>query len=314
MAKEILKPNYQKVEGLIIPMFPPENIRKVMNYKPKPEDVFIATYPKCGTTWMQNVVLYIYRKGQELDSSSDFHILCPFIDPKGTQSMENMPRPGSFKTHLPFTHVPYSSEAKYIYVLRNPKDCCVSMYYHTIRASRAHNHPYAEATFDNFFELFMAGEVEYGDYYDHLMSWYPHRYDKNVLFTTYEAMKDDLKSIVMKVASFLGQEYIEAIEQDNDVMNNILRFSGFDYMKEKLAKAFRHPRKKREEEDADGFEETSAEKKSPEKENICFYRKGIVGDWKNHFSVEQNDRMNKKFIERTEGTEIYDLYKPYMFL
>ena len=198
---------------------------------------------------MQNVVLYILRKGQELENHEDFYTYCPFIDSKGIKSIEEMPRPGPFKTHLPFTHVPYSPEAKYIYVLRNPKDCCVSMYYHTLRNSRARNQPFAEATFDNFFELFMAGEVEYNDYYDHLMSWYPHLHDEQIFFTTYEDMKQDLKSVVLKIASFLGQEYIDAIEKDNNVLNNILRLSEFDYMKEHLSDVFNLPQRKKNQDD-----------------------------------------------------------------
>lgn len=312
MADTRPRPYYKKIEGVLLPgMFKPENIRGVMNYKPTPDDVFIATYPKCGTTWMQNIVLYIFRKGEELRDLSDMHILCPFIDANGLKGIENMPRPGTLKTHLPFSHVPYSPETKYIYVLRNPKDCCVSMYYHT---KSIPPHRYADATFDDFFEIFMSGEVEYGDYFDHLMSWYPHLKDKQVFFTTYEDMKKDTKEVVLKLASFLGQEYIQAIEKDNNVLNNVLRFSSFEYMKARNIEAFIHPPKKPEEgRDSIIIEHKKEEEKPKKGGRIDFVRKGIVGDWKNHFSAEQNERMKKKFIDRTQGTEIYDMYKCYMF-
>lgn len=316
------KPDYQRIDGILFPPFPPDNIRDALTYKPKPEDVFIATYPKCGTTWMQNIALYIFRKGLALEDPNEFHTYTPFIECRGMKSIENMPRPGALKTHLPYTHVPYSPYAKYIYVLRNPKDCCVSLYYHTVSGLQARNHPYGDATFDDFFEIFMSGDVEYNDYFDHLMSWYPHRNDKQVFFTTYEEMKKDTKDVVLRVASFLGKGYINAIENDNNILNNILRFSGFDYMKEHLSNAFKHhPKDKKREhledtesaEQANGIEGTECNHEIPRKTRVGHIRKGIVGDWKNHFSGEQNERMNKKFTEKTQGTDIYDMFSPYMF-
>lgn len=301
------KPKYEEIDGLLVPMFPAGHAREALDYKPTPDDVFIVTYPKCGTTWMQNVVLYIFRKGKELEDHLDFHKLCPFMENKGKKGIDDMPRPGAFKTHFPFTHVPYSPEAKYIFVLRNPKDCCVSLYYHTVRA---HHKTYKDATFDDFFEIFMTGEVEYGDYFDHLMSWYPHFKDSNVCFTTYEDMKRDINGVIFKLAAFLGKEYIDAIKEDASVLNNIARFSGFDYMKKHLSEAAMHgakPQKEREHQENKPVEER------PVKSKPFFHlRKGIVGDWENHFSAEQNERMNEKFIERTQGTEIYDMYKTYL--
>ena len=40
-----------------------------------------------------------------------------------------------------------------------------------------------------FFECFVAGEVDFGDYFDNLTSWYVHKDDQNILFLTYESIK-----------------------------------------------------------------------------------------------------------------------------
>lgn len=34
-----------------------------------------------------------------------------------------------------------------------------------------------DGTFDEFFELFISGNTDYGDYFDHLLGWYAHRWD-----------------------------------------------------------------------------------------------------------------------------------------
>lgn len=308
MASLGKRPLYQMIDGVPCPMFNPDLLREALNYKPKAGDVFIATYPKCGTTWMQTVALYIFRKGRELENQGDFHRLCPFIDARGLKGIEEMPRPGAFKTHFPRTRIPYSPEAKYIYVLRNPKDCCVSMYHH-VRVT--HSIDYSQATFDDFFELFMAGEAICKDYFDHLMSWYPHLKDKNVFFTTYEDMQKDLKDIVLRLSSFLGQEYAETIVKDNSVLNNILRFSSFEYMRKNYTEysgsTFRP-------EDSLIFVKDEDEEKFQVTAKNFHVRKGIVGDSANYFSKEQSERLSRKFAERTKGTEIYEMYKDRMGL
>ncbi|XP_055936478.1 sulfotransferase ssu-1-like [Argiope bruennichi] len=311
MANVKKRPLYAKMNDLMYPaMFSPKCFREAMEYKPKPGDVFIDTYPKCGTTWMQNVAMYIFRKGKELDHPSDFLQCAPFIDMLGQEGIDKMPRPGAFKTHLPYSRVPYSPDAKYVFVARNPKDCCVSFYYH------ARNEPgfgFWDGEFNDFFELFMAGEVEYNDYFDHLLDWYPHRNDPNVFYTTYEDMKKDIKDVILRLSKFLGQEYIEAIEKDNNVLNNIIHFSGFQYMKKHLADVWDIDKGEKHigrmyyglQHIKESLKALKLPEDLPEPE---FVRKGIVGDWKNHFSAEQNERLNAKFLEKLKGTEVLQWY------
>lgn len=314
MANVTYRPHYQAINGIrCASYFSPDCFKEALNYMPKPSDIFIDTYPKCGTTWMQSIASYILRKGKELENPRDFFKLSPFIDCLGNQGVNLMPRPGVIKTHLPYTHVHYSADAKYIIVMRNPKDCCVSLFYHT-KTNVGYN--YWEAKFNDFFELFMAGEVEYNDYFDHIMSWYPHLKNSNMFFTTYEDMKKDTKDIVLRLAKFLGQEYSEAIEKDNKILNNILNFSSLEYMKKHIS-PFHHSTIESEEQldDPNMLNGTKYSVRyrlslnSPSKEKLQFVRKGIVGDWKNHLSEEQSERVNKKLLERTGGTEIYEILK-----
>lgn len=72
---------------------------------------------------------------------------------------------------------------------------------------------FQNGNFDDYFELFMDGKVDFGDYFDNLLSWYEHRNDSNVLFITYEQMKKDPKTYILKIAEFMGEKYkVNSIE------------------------------------------------------------------------------------------------------
>lgn len=73
---------------------------------------------------------------------------CPFLEYSGTSLCDTMYRPGALKIHTRLEHSPYASNAKYVYCVRNPKDCCVSFYHHSL--STLENLEGCE--FDEYFE------------------------------------------------------------------------------------------------------------------------------------------------------------------
>ncbi|KFM75292.1 Sulfotransferase 1C2A, partial [Stegodyphus mimosarum] len=313
----------QTVEGLQIPgIISVEAFRSALNYKPRDDDVFIVTYPKCGTTWTQNILILIFNKGQPLKSQIEFHTASPYLDMTGAIAAEEMPRPNAIKFHLPYHLTPKSDKTKYIYVARNPKDCCVSYFHHM------KNFPFYgfTGTFNDYFELFISGNIDYGDYFDHVLGWYAHRNDSNVLFLTYEEMKEDTAGAILKIASFIDDSlYAETLRNDPEILNNIIKFSSFSYMKDTVNKQVEQMMSMSKEEITNSFMNSqlkrvittfvhpNLEKMCREKdENSCFVRKGIVGDWKNYFSESQSRRMDEKFAERMKGTDLESLWKNYM--
>lgn len=117
------KPNVQDSGyGFTIPkQFSLEAFRSALEYQPRPDDLFIVTYPKCGTTWVQNIVACIFRGGCPFESALEFFSDSPFLEMTGAEGARTMKRPGAIKMHLPFKLAPWSTQAKYIYVARNPK-------------------------------------------------------------------------------------------------------------------------------------------------------------------------------------------------
>lgn len=282
------------------PFIQEKDVVEALNYRPVEGDIFVTTYPKCGTTWLMYIIWEVVNKGAPppppyILMLSDI----PFLEFTGTGPLAKL-NTRIMKTHLPFDRNPYSPEAKYFYVYRNPWDCCVSYFYH----ERDMEPNYESLTFDVFFECFLKGEVPWGDFFDHFLSWYEHRNDPNVFYVKYEDMKKDPRAAVLKVAKFLGEEYSSMLEDEEDLLEKILLHTNFKYLKE-TAPCFTPL-------SPEGFEnltpiELAKKLSSTETQNVKkveFFRKGKVGDWKNHFSEEQKVRFREYIKRKLTGTPV----------
>ena len=264
--------------------FLPECFDSGLAYQARSRDTFIVTYPKCGTTWMQHILWMLSHDGKPLPLGKNINLEVPHLEEVGGDFVSSLSEPRSIKTHLPYDLTPYHPQAKYIYVARNPFDCAVSFYYHTQGFTK--HYDFAEGTFDDFFECFIQGEVDWGDYCDHLVSWVRHKRDRNVLFLTYESMKDDPEAAILEIAHFLGANYIEKVKNPQ-ILASILEHTSFARMSQ----------------DQSRWSSQRPSHMTP------FIRKGKVGDWQSHFSESQTLRLSHKFRMRTTGTEAETLWE-----
>jgi hypothetical protein len=92
-------------------------------------------------------------------------------------------------------------------------------------------------------------------------------------------MLADPRAAIERVAEFLG-ETAAVVARDPALLQRILEQSSFRGMRENQAR-------------------WSSERPA---EMPAFVRKGIVGDWRNHFSPAQARRLVAKFEQRTRGT------------
>ncbi|GFR29956.1 sulfotransferase 1C2 [Trichonephila clavata] len=297
------------IRGLLFPEFfiDADTVERVIDYKPAKDDTFIVTYPKCGTTWTQFLVWEVLHKGAVPPSPNQmmFHYI-PFLEFTGIDVIENLPKPKVMKTHLPFNLQPYSKSAKYIYIVRNPWDCCVSYYHHHCLEPGM-----PQLTFDQYFKLFIKGELGWGDFFDHVLSWYPHRNDPNILFLTYEDMKKNTRKVLLQIAEFLGESYYNDL-QDEEVMNNCLKHSDFKYLKQ-MGMFFPKNPKVDDENAKVALKEIGEIDRNNAKENfteVPFFRKGVIGDWRNYFSGEQIKIFNAYLINKLKNTEMENFWKP----
>lgn len=304
---------FWEVDGVFVSRyFPEEYLRSAIAYRPRPGDLIISTYMKCGTTWMQTIVYAIFNDGIPPKDSRDFMLRSPWIDLLGAEAADKMPRPGAMKTHLPFEKVPYSPHAKYINVTRNPYDCCVSFYHHMLNTQ--FELPYGDG-FGEFLDQFIEGKVPYGCYFRHLLSWYGHRNDANVLLMTFEDLKRDTRGSVLKVADFLGREYGDKLRSDSTLLESVLRMVDIEAMRKifdddmptLISRLFSLP-------PGEALESFDMCKQTPwsvppwrKKDGLI--RKGVCGDYKNYFSDDQLTKMKNWITCKTKDSDVMSLWK-----
>ncbi|KAH6926186.1 hypothetical protein HPB50_015798 [Hyalomma asiaticum] len=300
------------VGGLWIHNFFHEDIiRSTLAYKPRPDDLFLVTYPKCGTTWTQYLILSILTDGYPPKTVVDFMLSSPFMEMMGAEAVERMPRPGLLKTHLPFSLQPYSPHAKYIYVTRNPYDVCVSFYYHmkSVTAKKF------DASFSRFCKLFIAGKTSWGDYFDHLLSWYEHRNDPNVLFFTYEQMKKDTDLWTLKIADFMGEKYGKKLREDPTLLRKVIQASSLKNMQgvfngqmRNIVKDLLRLGPNRAIKSMEVYRSMVAQDGEALHNDDGFVRKGVVGDWKSHFTNDQIEDMRAWIKKKNKTTDVMHLW------
>jgi len=168
-----------------------------LEFVPRPSDVIIASYAKCGTTWLQQMV-HSLRTGGDLDFD-DISRVVPWIETAADLGLDlDSPQrcePRAFKSHLSYDQVP--AGARYIVSVRDPRDALVSAY-------RFFEGWFFEPGSIDIETLGRTRFVEGRAYYTHLASWWPHRHDAHVLLLAYEQMKDDHEGAVRRVAEFVG--------------------------------------------------------------------------------------------------------------
>ena len=186
----------------------------------RPDDVVVSTYPKCGTTWSEQVVLLLQNGGDTSGlnpaTKNSFH---PEELPRGKIWMEAMidqdtssgrpaegefrplplsdfvalPSPRLIKTHAPVEMLlggsdepgaPPCGGAKIVYVSRNLKDACVSSYYHAFN-------PFESGwPFDAWAAAWLSGGSSFGQWCEVTRDWYAlsQRWPEQILFVLVRAI------------------------------------------------------------------------------------------------------------------------------
>lgn len=191
--------------------------------KPRPGDIYVATFPKSGTTWMQMIVFQLVTGGRgEFDHIQQ---VAPYYErlvmvPGAEALLDALPSPRILKTHLSWWALRLPRDARCIFVTRAPYDSFVSAYHHACQREGV-NLP-----FERQMRATLRGTTIFGSWYRYMRSWWPHRKDPKVLHVRYEDLRHDLEGQIRRIAAFCD------IPIDERRMGDILEKCGFAYMKQ----------------------------------------------------------------------------------
>ena len=196
----------------LLPISSSETLRKAKEFPSGREDIFITSYPKSGTTWLQAQVFTLinldrvrnHKENLELRHITDY---APFFEVDGTwqdcekptlkarynESHDKLGR-RIFNTHLLPSQLPLTT-GKIIYVVRNGRDVAWSFYNHLSNQIIGDGGD-DFGSFDNFLRLWLNGDLPYSKWIDHVATWKAYTDSEEgrgkVLLLHYESMKEDL--------------------------------------------------------------------------------------------------------------------------
>jgi aryl sulfotransferase len=227
--------------------------RRWDDYEPRADDIVIATAPKCGTTWTQQIVVSLVFQDT---LPRPIPTVSPWIDARFRGFSEEVhanlraqTRRRVIKTHLPIDGLPLYDEVRYIHVARDGRDALMSM----------HNHftGYTDGQYENFdrigledpaigrpYPRFPASPAEYfriwistpaapghtegtpgPSWFDLEAGYWAERRASNVLLVHYGDLKTDLDAEMRRISGFLD------IAVDEAVWPSLVAAASFDSMR-----------------------------------------------------------------------------------
>eukprot|EP00924_Labyrinthula_sp_SR-Ha-C_P000068 snap_masked-scaffold_60-processed-gene-0.34-mRNA-1 protein AED:1.00 eAED:1.00 QI:0/-1/0/0/-1/1/1/0/307 len=225
-TKEVLAELRKRLDGF----FSPKSLEVGRHFKPREDDIFVATAPKCGTTWALQICHMLRSNGNtdyhDLLLETPWDIIAHDIDQDLDADHKYSPR--VFKSHETYENI--AKGAKYIFVTRDPEDAFVS-YFHFLLQSPILNtstcsmNAFAKTLFEN--RGLFALPVEQIISYVEAVKKNP----ENVLFLFYEDMRENPRNNIEKIAKFMGLNKLSE-EEFKSRCDAAEKYSSLKYMKE----------------------------------------------------------------------------------
>ncbi|GJN03981.1 hypothetical protein PR202_ga21484 [Eleusine coracana subsp. coracana] len=266
-------------------------------FKPRADDIILATYPKSGTTWLKALTFVLANRSRHPVTGNEHPVLTqhpqdlvPFLELPDralhpVEELEALPSPRLLCTHLPHAFLPSGTSSlgcRIVYLCREPKDVMVSLW-HYVNKMR----PDFFIQFDRAFELFVQGISFYGPIWDHYLGyWKPSVTEPDrVLFLKYHEMMADPTKHVKMLAEFLGVPFTREEESAN-VPEEVVKLCSFDHLK--------------------GLQVNSVGRSDRigglPMDNSSYFRSAKVGDWRNHLTEEMANKLDCVIQEKLKGS------------
>ncbi|XP_054154809.1 sulfotransferase ssu-1-like [Oppia nitens] len=268
-----------------------ENRKFIQQYPIGDRDRVLSTYPKCGVSWIQHIIWLIVRHGQ-LDRGARQSFDNYYIDMVGPKLLDTVRRDDPhgrdvivIKTHIRSDRLPFHRRrTKYLTVLRNPKDVCLSLYSHIAGLyPRVFRLLEPLGLFRLYFWLWTTFSVV--DYFQSALYYWRQRTDPNHTVLIYEDMVRNPRDNIRRIAQYLGDDYLSRLDKqcpdgdrDELLIDRIVRMSAVKEMKQFHG-------------------------------DDIHVRKGVVGTWRDRLTRAQSDTIDRKAELTWFGTELETLWE-----
>jgi aryl sulfotransferase len=221
------------------------------DYVPRKDDIVIATAPKVGTTWTQQIVSLLVFQSTE---PKPLHGISPWLDCRLRDNLADMQallegqtHRRFIKSHLPFSALPVWDEVRYIHVARDGRDACMSYLnhyngytdsvWHRLDAVAARDGtlpspaPRPPRDVRGFFRHWITPggttrAEQMGDgFFEIEQAFWNERRRSNLLLVHFNDLKADLDGEMRRIAAFLD------ISVPQDLWPDLVEAAGFEAMK-----------------------------------------------------------------------------------
>lgn len=198
-----------------------------LDFEERESDIFVVTYLKSGTTWMQVILHNLLT-----DGNMDFnHIYDVSPWPRNqsfkfepVEKINKMPSPRIMKSHDEYNFYNKDTKGKIIYVYRDGKDVAVSLYHHN------KNYLDPDLTFDGNFEEFFTQDNAVMNWFKFNNEWLENKNNLNILFVSYEQLTNNFDATLQKIAAFVE------VNLTDEIIARVKEHTSFEYMKKHESK------------------------------------------------------------------------------
>ncbi|XP_054158434.1 uncharacterized protein LOC128956742 [Oppia nitens] len=245
-----------------------KRFQPALDYRHRECDRILLSYPRSGLNWVQYIIQLILSDGQRQDkhNMTDYWLEHNVGDILARQQHRDIT---VLATHLPANRLPINDKARYLLILRNPKDVLVSLYYFSMDIQLIP-------------EFINNTKVKNSWYFGSYFQWVRDYWQlsqglaNNFQVLLYEDMIQEPRKAIKTIAKFLGDNYFSrllshSVNPNETLLDLIERLSSMDAMKNTY-------------------------------KNDGRIRTGIVGDWINHLTDEQSLTIDKAIDDQWMGT------------
>jgi hypothetical protein len=195
------------------------------NFEVYPDDTFVVSYPRSGSTWTRFLVANLVWPNQAV-TFANLDRLLPATAAVSSRALKRVPRPRIIKCHNYFDH----RYQNVIYIVRDPRDVVLSEYRYVMKG-RGIPDGYA---IELFVDRFLKGDVnEYSSWKESVGTWLAARGNsKGFLLLRYEDMVEHTVRELGKIAAFLNidatpERLAQAVERSSaDRMRSLEKAQG----------------------------------------------------------------------------------------